>query len=360
MGKFHARLWYSIGNEDWKTEQAALKIQPDSNVLCVTASGDRPLNLLTVPCASMTTVDANPFQNALFDLKKAAMQQLSYQEYLAFLGILPHPDRIKTYNRLKQTLNSASINLWKKHSKKIAAGVIYQGMLERFLKRVSSALHLIRGKKIKRLFACNDLVQQQIFLENDWKTFLCRKALHVALHPTISRTFIKDPGLYAHVDSSTHAGQKMFERIHASLNGFLAKESLLLNLFFNGKIAPEQFPPYLNEAGVGLIKPHLDNVHFETLDLVSFLEQAKSNSYDRFSISDVASYLSKEDFHRLLKELYRTAKPGARFCIRQFLSEYHLPEPYASSMKREPALEQTLEREDRCCVYKFMVGTIEK
>lgn len=362
MSKFQTRLWYSIGNEDWKTEQTALKIESENRVVCVTASGDRPLNLLTNSCKELITIDSNPFQNALFELKKVAIEQLSYRDYLAFLGVHPHPNRLKVYGELKKSLSPSTTMLWEKYSKKIAQGVIYQGVLERFLKQAATCLNIVRGKKIQRLFSCQDVAEQRACLEREWKTPICRKLLYFVFHPSIIRLCINDPGLYENenIAHAAPAGQQLYERLHASLEGILAKDSLLLTLLFRGKISHELFPPYLNEEGVYKIKPNLDRVRFETLDLISFLEKSESNYFDRFSVSDVASYMSRENFHRLVKEIYRTAKPGARFCIRQLFSDYHLPEPFAQHMKREKDLEQSLEKEDRCCVYRFTVGTIEK
>jgi S-adenosylmethionine-diacylglycerol 3-amino-3-carboxypropyl transferase len=60
MANFYSRLSYSFGNEDWLTEHKALQIQPTDSVLCVTASGDRPLNLLTKELKALVAVDANP------------------------------------------------------------------------------------------------------------------------------------------------------------------------------------------------------------------------------------------------------------------------------------------------------------
>ena len=69
MAKFFKRLSYSIGNEDWETEREALSIQADDKVLCITASGDRPLNLLMNECREIVSIDANPVQNYLLELK---------------------------------------------------------------------------------------------------------------------------------------------------------------------------------------------------------------------------------------------------------------------------------------------------
>jgi hypothetical protein len=72
----------------------------------------------------------------------------------------------------------------------------------------------------------------------------------------------------------------------------------------------------------------------------------------------VVSYLSYDEFVRLLKAVVHTAKPDARFCLRQFLSRYQIPVELKTHFQREPDLESKLEKEDRAFVYQFTVGRI--
>ena len=69
MSRFYERLNYSFGNEDPFTELKALRIKPSDTVVCVTASGDRPLNLMSCPLEKIYCVDLNPIQNHLLSLK---------------------------------------------------------------------------------------------------------------------------------------------------------------------------------------------------------------------------------------------------------------------------------------------------
>ena len=85
MNDFFSRLSYSFGNEDWNTEYQALKVKPSDKVVCITASGGRPLNLLLQDCEQVVTVDANKIQNYLLKLKSAALKEVDYEEYLDFL-----------------------------------------------------------------------------------------------------------------------------------------------------------------------------------------------------------------------------------------------------------------------------------
>jgi len=60
----------------------------------------------------------------------------------------------------------------------------------------------------------------------------------------------------------------------------------------------------------------------------------------------------------LLAGLVRAAAPGARFCIREFLTAHRFPE--RPDLLREPDLEEELRREDRAFAYRFIVGTVVK
>jgi len=360
MGNFYSRLSYSFGNEDWRTEQKALKIRPNNRVLCITASGDRPLNLLSTELGEIISIDSNPMQNALFDLKRAAIKRLEYPQYLSFLGVDPHPNRLKTYSLLEKDLSPESIALWLRHRKKISHGVIYEGAVEKWLTRTSKLLRPFRGKKIDKLFSFNDLEAQRAFLKTSWHTYFWKKTFQLSLHPWITRFFIKDPGLYAYVEDDIHIGLHLYDKLHEAFDRFLAKDSVLLSLIFKGRVDKKHLPPYLNEKGFEEIKKRIDQVKFETIDIASYLEKAPDESFDCFSCSDIASYISKSNFDRVMRGILRTAKPGARFCIRQFLSNQQIPQSLAPNFERDRALEKELEKEDRCFVYHFMCGTIKK
>lgn len=360
MGSFYSRLSYSFGNEDWETEQKALQLKPTDTVLCVTASGDRPLNLLTRELSHLVAIDANPLQNALFDLKRTALHTLPYKNYLAFIGVDSCKKRLKTYSEIENLLDPMTSALWEQLPNKINRGVLYEGTVEKILNALSSMMRIFRGKKIDQLFSMNNLEEQKVFLLEKWHTNFWKKTFHIALHPAITRTFIRDPGLYEYVDPNIHIGNHIYSCVHNYLNCYLAKESVLLSLIFKGKVDRNHFPPYLTEEGVKKIKQQVSKTEFHTADLITYVENAQNSSFDCFSLSDVASYMNKEQFNRLVEGVYHAAKPGARFCMREFLSNHEIPHHLTPYFKRDQALEQKLQKEDRCFVYKFMVGTIEK
>jgi S-adenosylmethionine-diacylglycerol 3-amino-3-carboxypropyl transferase len=360
MKDFYSRLSYGLGNEDWNTEKQALQIQNEHTVLCITASGDRPLNLLTKPCSKMISIDLNPIQNALLDLKICSLRHMDFDKYLEFLGVLPCKSRWDLFNSIKKHLQPKSAEIWEQQKKKIVKGVVYQGVLEKACKNVSSILHFLNGKKLRTLFSLETLEEQREFVETKFLTPLWKKTLLALYQPSLLKFLIRDPGLYAHVDPSIHTGPYLVSKIEHSLKTHRIQENIILSLLMNGKVDRPYLPPYLKSDGFEAIKQNIDSIEFETINLVDFLKGADELSIDRFSLSDVASYMPYKQFTSVLENIKRVAKPEARFCIRQFMSKYEFPEHLSGFFERESDLEKQLESEDRCFLYTFAVGKLAK
>lgn len=360
MKRFFSRLNYSFGNEDWKTEQRALQAGPSDRILCITASGDRPLHLLLDDCKQITSVDASDAQNHLLHLKSAAIKSLDYKEYIRFLGAIPCEKREESFKRVIGALNQSSVKFWTKHHKKIRKGVLYQGDVERLTKLIAGVTSFVRGSKVRRLFTINDLEEQRSFVGREWDTYLMRKVFDLALSKPLMRILAMDPGLYSNVDPSIKMGAYIYTRMLNSLYQGLAKENMLISLIFRGYVGQEAFPPYLEPQSFAVIRKRLDRLCIKTQNILTFLEEAEPNSFDRFSLSDIASYMDAKAFQEMIKNIYKSAKHGARFCIRQFSSNHQIPNEFENCFQREFALEKLLEKEDNCFVYRFMIGTIQK
>jgi S-adenosylmethionine-diacylglycerol 3-amino-3-carboxypropyl transferase len=360
MKRFFTRLSYSFGNEDFRTESKALQLQDNDEVLVVTASGDRPLNILSMQSKKVYAIDANPIQNALLDLKMAALKHFDYEKYIAFLGLSSCNHRKQLYASLKSSLQPTTLSLLKTYEKKIDKGIIYQGTVEKGISIASIAIRAVRGNKVQQLFSFDTVREQAHFVEKHWDTPGWRNIVKLAVNPYVGRLFWKDPGLYEYIGSDINSVNHVYNRFHSSLVRFLAKENILLSLCLQGKVYEAAYPPYLCEQESNKIRNQLDKIEHQTIDLLSYLRGRSDKSLDAFSLSDVASYLSQEEFSIMMKEMVRTARSGARFCIRQFLCNHALPEEILPFLKRDTALEKELENEDRCFVYRFMAGSIQK
>ncbi len=358
MKNFYERLSYSFGNEDWQTEQEALNLRKDDRVICITGSGDRPLNLLTTGCREVVAIDLNPIQNYLLALKKSAIKSLSSQQYLCFLGLYDYSERLKILEDLP--LDTETRNFWLKNKKMIQRGILYQGAMERTLAKCSAFLRFFRKNKLEHLFSIDDLEEQKAFVKKHWDKPFIRKMLGIFLRSPFTKIILNDPGLTFNVNPSLNIGTYIYDRIQSYLQRGLAKESLILNLMFNKKVSEAALPPYLSLYNIESIRNNINAISIVTDNLINYLESVPENSFDCFSIADVASYLNDTDYHRLLHAIKKAAKPGSRFCMRQFLSAQIIPEALQPHFNRESSLEEHLEKSDRCIFYRFMAGVITK
>lgn len=354
-------LYYSSCNEDWRTERKALAIEAGNRVLCIAGGGDRPLHLLLDEPGEVVAVDANPAQLELLRLKAEAMRAFEYDVYSGFLGLAPMSgtERVRRLREVSPALPPESLRHWETAAADVRVGVIYRGRFERHYARVSLGARIVRGRKIARLFAFRDLGDQREFVRREWDSPAWRALNRALCSRLFSRVALGDPAFYAHVDPGMDIGGYVYERMRASLERHLARENFMLSLLLRGRLANEDLPPYLAREGVAAIRPKLGRLSFRNEDIIGLLESAAPGSFDRFSLSDVPSYLGQPDFERLLAAMVRAARPGARFCIRYFLTSQAVPGPVARRLARENALERELELEDRAFAYRFLVGTVK-
>ncbi len=359
MENFYSRLSYSFGNEDWRTEAEALQPKPESRIMCITASGDRPLNLLLDPCSTLVSIDANPVQNHLLQLKRTAMEHLEADDYLAFLGATPSSSRLATFHRLVPYMDPEAASYWEQNRKTVEKGVLFQGVVERRLKFAKLAL-FFRQREIRGLFACRTLEAQREYLRKNWKHNNWKRIFKWTLKPFMSRIALQDPGMYAYIEKDVEPGLYIYERMMKCLDHCLASESALASLILRQEVGKEAYPPYLTPEGIRQIKPHLNRLTTITQDALSYLEEVPENSFDRYSMSDISSYIDRPTFEKMMSAIYKSARPGARFCIRQLMTRYTIPTDLAPHFVRDEDLELELEAKDRAFVYHYTVGTILK
>jgi len=357
-GRFSRTLNYSSVNEDWRTELAALRPNAGDRVLCVTGSGDRPLDLLAAESLTVVSIDRNEAQNHLLRLKIAAMRRLPFDEYTAFLGLVRASPgwRRATLGRIASDLSHDAEAYWKQRVAAVEAGVLYEGRFERYFRRIGRLMRLLRWTSVDELFSFHDIEAQRRFVQERWDTPVWRTVYRVVLCPLVSRLFLCDPAYYSHV--SVPVGDTLYGRMHDALMRNLARDNFMVSLVLRGVLPVTDLPPYLTPAGYERIRPRLDSLEIVHADVVEYVRRADVGRFSGFSLSDVPSYLAEPDFQRLLTGVVERSEPGARVVIRQFLTRYRLPDDVEGRLERAPALERRLAVEDRSFGYEFIVAEV--
>jgi S-adenosylmethionine-diacylglycerol 3-amino-3-carboxypropyl transferase len=319
------------------------------------------IELLMTPCAEVISIDMNRIQNHLLSLKLAAIAALDYEKYLAFLGCTPSKHRVAMLNDIKPFLSAETLAFWQTNQAALRKGIIYQGRMERLTKASSLMFRLVRPSKIRKLFSFDHLDEQRQFVKQEWDTPMLRKLFSVVVNPKLLRHVLNDPGLNSYVDYAEKPGLYIYQRMIDLLDNRLAKNSALLNLLFRGSLSPEAYFPYLTHQGYRAIRQSQARIAIVTGNTIDFLNQPTSaGQIDCFSMSDIASYMPQEAFEKLLRGIQHAAKPNARFCLREFISNRKIPNELQPVYKRDNSLESKLEKEESNFVYRFMVGEIQK
>src|SRR5215475_8119078 len=79
-------LIYNTCWEDPRLDRVALNLGPDDRLVVITSAGCNALDYLLAGCGEIHAVDVNPIQNALLDLKRAAVLNLDHDSFFELFG----------------------------------------------------------------------------------------------------------------------------------------------------------------------------------------------------------------------------------------------------------------------------------
>lgn len=359
MKSFLETLNYSSSNEDSRSEVKALRIGTRDAVLCITGSGARTLDLLIESPREIVSIDFNPCQNFLLELKVQATKHLEYEDFLEFLGVFPSPKREHLYKTIRRSLSIDARNFWDNNSVMIQNGVIYQGRWERYFRQLERLVSFVRPHLRDKLFSCGSLSDQARIWRDEWNTPLWRVFLRCISSRAVWKYIFRDPGFYQYVPVSLSIYKYLNKKFTSAFENTFATDSPLASLLFFGKYSPNgTLPAHLQKRHYMRLRNNLERVRIVTQSLIDVLDSAKKDSFDKYSLSDFASYTSIEEYKRIWKGIIKTASKEARLCERQFLVKREVPVEVISCVRIDETLGSELTRTDNSIFYTFVIATI--
>lgn len=361
MKSFLETLNYSSSNEDSRSEVKSLRIGEGDSVLCITGSGARTLDLLIEGPREIVSIDFNPCQNFLLELKMQAIQHLQYEDFMEFLGVLPSRKRGHLYKTIRRSLSTDTRNFWDNNSAMIQNGVIYQGRWERYFRQLERLVSFARPHLRDKLFSCCSLSDQARIWQYEWNTPLWHFVLRSISSPAVWKYIFGDPGFYHYVPVNFSIYKYLNMRFSSAFENIFAKDSPFAWLLFFGRYNPNcVLPAHLEGRHYTRLRNSLERVRVVTQSLLDYLERCEKNSFDKYSLSDFASYTSIEEYQRIWKGIIKTASKEAQLCERQFLVKREIPVEVRSSVSLDEALESELTRTDNSIFYTFLIATINE
>ncbi len=347
------KLVFTHNWEDPESDRMALKIKSGDAVLAITSGGCNVLGFLLHDPAQVYSIDINPTQTYLLELKIAAIKDLSFHEFVRFSGLKSYPERLRLFQRVKQYLQPEALAFWETQQDIIQQGFVMNGKYERFIRLVGKFLHLLQGKKrIAGLFEEKTQAEQEAYFDHTWNT----RRFHYMFKLLFNKRMLARRGLvadYFHFDDgSTSFAESFFNRSKKAFRDIPVKGNYFLSLYLLGKYRNDrEVPEYLRQENFEIIKSKLDRITLITADAQSWLDAMPDESIDCFALSNICELMSEKDTSRLFEAVYRTARKQARVIFRNLMIPREVPEALQHKIVKDIPLSRYIYDNDRSFVY---------
>lgn len=350
---------YSQCWEDTNLLKRALTVLKDDVVLSITSGGDNTLALLLENPKKIFSIDINPVQNHIAELKLGSPKALSYEECLELLGVNDSEKRLDLYKQASEFLSDDARSWFEDNNNFVEKGVIHSGKFEKYLNAFRKyLLPLVHSKETVSQFVNQGSLQDQTsFYEKVWNTLRWRFFFNIATNSSLLRRLARQKGaskLNGKDESYLQRLEKLIYRNHLKTNYYI-------NYALTGKFG-DALPDYLSRESYNKLRNYNSTqCEFRNDDLLRFLKNASDNSLTKYNLSDAFEFLSGEDALEIWREIIRTAKNGAKIAYWCNQIEHLAPHEVEQSVARDTNLERELVARDRLYFYRsFHIYTITK
>jgi S-adenosylmethionine-diacylglycerol 3-amino-3-carboxypropyl transferase len=357
------RLLFAQCWEDPALDRASLEVGSRDTVLSVTSGGCNTLSLAVLEPARIIAVDLNATQNYLLELKIAGARRLDHGEYLEILGVRPSARRGELYRALRDDLSRDARAYWDAAQGAIASGVLRSGRYERYLEAFRRLINGIQGRRtVARLFEATSLAEQRRFYEQSWNTRAWRLLFRVFFSRPVLGLKGLDPRFFTYVDGVKSFGEHFRSLARHALVDLPIRDNYFVAQICLGRYLDERHvPPYLQARNFAALRRSVDRIEIRTGELGAILANLDSDSVDCFNFSNVFEWVSEQTFRRMLREVHRVARHGARLCYRNLLVRRRHPAALDSLFTPNDELASRLLQRDRSFVYShFEVASVRK
>ena len=347
------KLIFTLNWEDPLSDEKALSIKSGDTIMTITSGGCNTLDFLLYDPKEIVTIDINPSQSFLLEMKIAAIKKLNYEQFIEFLGLLPSGTRIRQYHEVRVSLSEGAANFWDYHKKIIEKGFLNRGRYEVFVKYVGKLISIIQGsKRVTGLFSSETIDQQKQFYDTYWDT----KRTRLIFDLFFNKYVLAKRGLkadYFHFDDgSSSFSESFFNKFRNAARNIPINGNYFLHLYLMGNYKSiSDAPRYLHKEHFEIIKSRINRIKIFTKDAKKWLMTAPDCSIDCFSLSNICELMSTEDTSVLFNEVLRTSKNGGRICFRNLMIPREVPEGLRDKIIKDKELSKKLFESDRSFVY---------
>jgi len=299
---------YSQVWEDHALLEAALAIGPDDDVLSITSAGDNVLALLLCEPRSVTAVDLNPAQQALLELKLAAIRRLDHAAFACLCGARDGFDRAALYREVRSDLSEATRAFW---DAQLPPSLLDCGRLERYIGKFHHEYlrRLVSADAIARLLAAPDLPAQAAIFGREIATPEFERAFRGFFGREELAREGRSPEQFRFV-AGVDVGAHFWNRFRYACTELPLRGNFYLEYALTWRYADlETGPPYLRPSNFARLRELCDRVRFATGELSTCL---KATAFSKANLSDIFEYMSEHTCGKLMAALAASLRPGGR------------------------------------------------
>jgi S-adenosylmethionine-diacylglycerol 3-amino-3-carboxypropyl transferase len=321
-------LVYNTCWEDPRLDRTALKLGPDDNVLVITSAGCNALDYALVSPNHVHAVDMNPRQNALLDLKMAAIRNLEFGDFFKMFGEGRLPGVKEIYQqKLRSELPAWSQQFWDKkikwfdNRKKTFYYRGTSGAIARMIRMYTDNVIRVRPH-LDSLMNAESVEEQKTIYETHLKKKFWSGLMKFTMNRDTTMSMLGVPKAQRRQIETQYEGglvkfiQDCMQSVFADLP---MKDNYFWRVYMNGAYSRECCPEYLREENFQKLKGGLvDRISTHTDSVQGFLEKF-DGQISRYILLDHMDWLSDQFFPLLESEwqaIVDKATPDARLIWR--------------------------------------------
>lgn len=367
-------LVYNACWEDPQIDRQLLALNKESNLVMITSAGCNALDYLLDAPAKIYTIDVNPRQNALLELKRAVFRCSTFPDLFQMFGLGWHPHTARIYfNSLRPNLPDYARNFWDQKIKyfdshRIKKSFYFYGTSGNFAWFIHEffSSHGKIKKNLDALLNAKSLADQEReynqiepILWNFMIRWIMRRHTTMALLgvPRAQRELIVNQYEGGILDFLQSRLRHVFTKIPINNNYFW-------RVYLTGSYTPECAPEYLKEVNFEELK-NLEGRISQYTDTLSGFLRSNPQPYSHFILLDHQDWLAWKNHEALIEEwrlILENSQPGTKILLRSAsLNVDFIPKFVRERITFHPHLTAPLHIQDRVGTYEsFHMGTVNE
>jgi S-adenosylmethionine-diacylglycerol 3-amino-3-carboxypropyl transferase len=322
-------LIYNTCWEDPALDRVALDLKPTDRVVVISSAGCNALDYLLAGACEVNAVDVNPIQNALLELKRAAILGLDHGSFFELFGRGQSPQAKQMYHdAIRHQLSPGARDYWDKHigffrGRGWRKSFYYRGtsgLLAKLVLMNVQVLHRLRGP-IEELLEAQTVAQQRAIYEEKIKQRIWTPWLRWFLSRSFTLTLMGVPWPQRDQIMTQYPGgvaQFIRDSLEAVLCRLPFNNNYFWRVYFQGFYTPQCCPEYLKSENFERLRGCLSRLNIHTSTVTDFVSQAEPG-LARFVLLDHMDWMSCANPQGLIEEwnaILANAAPGARAIFR--------------------------------------------